>query len=102
MDAPRYLHQIDLGPVLTREEQMQRIGLTPDSEAVLAVLQYLRDEAAEYELVAHEKAAAGETTAGHQSQGAAQAMRYAVSELFGLLKTPVVEDREGEIDLSKV
>jgi len=98
----RYVHQIELGSPLSREEQLEKVGLRPDSEAVLALLQYLRDEAAEYDLISHEKVAAGEGAAGTQAQGAAQALRYALMEIFGALKLPPTRDEEDGMDLSKV
>jgi hypothetical protein len=98
----RFPHHLNLGPALSRQEQLLRIGLKPDSEAVLALLQYLRDEAAEYDVISHDKTAAGEAAAGAQAQGAAQALRFSLFELFEALKLPENSDSEDGVDLSKV
>lgn len=103
---PLFVHHLDLGPALTKEQQLQRLSFSPDSEAVLALLQYLRDEAAVYETAAHDNTAAGDTAAGNQAQGAAQAFRYAVMELYAALKASPSEDKESDsedgMDLSQV
>ena len=69
------MHEVNLGPALSDAEIDARMEMDVDSEVIEAVLQFIRNEAAQYETEAHDDRAGGKAEASTLKQGAAQGLK---------------------------
>lgn len=92
MKAARYLHSVDLGPELHAVERAQIMGRDRDSELMRAVLQELRDKAADMNMASYQPPAnladKGDYRAYHDG-GA-----IALEEMFWALADPSLSQAE--------
>lgn len=92
-----YPHDADLGPKLSNEEIENKISILShlDEECWDALLQLIRNDAAQAELDAHDNRADGRPAAADLAQGGAQTLRHLFIKLHTLSG---LTDKGGEDD----
>lgn len=87
-----YMHEVDLGQPLSDATLEAMIHTDLDAEVLNAVLQMIRNEAAQYSTDAHDKFAEGSAGAAKLKLGAAEGLKGLFFRIYAAMQPQKEED----------